>query len=410
MENKYQQDIHFFGNEPMPLRDGRVRRRQFSSCDQCRKGKRGCNVFERQEDLWSISGPCSMCSKTGKECTFEWIKSRGEISQGKEGRPAIDATSDKTQYQTLNCNQVDWTLPDQCLGESEYALGSSIPTQIYPEQKFSTNLLNLLEDESIIASPEYNSPRSTINSSDLQTLEGLANIERINNVVSFASFNPFDPTTSINSLGGSETTIDESSRRPKKKIRRTFMPTSSDKIGASGLSRSSSRRELISGARRFSTFPLAPSSANLEYRLAISTNKSAISGSLLRIYHDSMENALSCWLIERTCPYDIEVQPYLQNLPSERIHSTNEWGSIWSNRIYERVCSLDKASSALRGKDLTLSEERLVEVALRKAVMAFATQWAYSSSEYTLSLTPSSRTLSQEATHCRRNDLLKFMV
>jgi hypothetical protein len=57
----------------------------------------------------------------------------------------------------------------------------------------------------------------------------------------------------------------------------------------------------------------------------------------------------------------------------------NEWGPEWSNRVCERVCLLDKASSGLRSRTLTSSENRAVDMALRKAIVAFATQWAHSS-------------------------------
>ena len=92
-----------------------------------------------------------------------------------------------------------------------------------------------------------------------------------------------------------------------------------------------------------------------------------------------MENALSCWLTERTCPYVGEQVLTNYGSPVSRNHMFNEWGPEWSNRICERVCLLDKVSSGLRGRTLTSSEDRAVDMALRKAIVAFATQWAHSS-------------------------------
>jgi hypothetical protein len=61
----------------------------------------------------------------------------------------------------------------------------------------------------------------------------------------------------------------------------------------------------------------------------------------------------------------------------------NSWGmegrAEWSNRICERVCHLDKVFSSLRTKPLTVSEDKAVDMALRKSIFAFATQWANSS-------------------------------
>lgn len=51
----------------------------------------------------------------------------------------------------------------------------------------------------------------------------------------------------------------------------------------------------------------------------------------------------------------------------------------WSNRICEQVCHLDKAFSRLRTRPLTVSEDKAVDMSLRKAITAFATQWANSS-------------------------------
>jgi hypothetical protein len=149
----------------------------------------------------------------------------------------------------------------------------------------------------------------------------------------------------------------------------------------------SARKQAPRTSKRRPSFQLArsptftdPSSANLEYRLASTTNKSFISGNLMKIYHDSMENALSCWLTEKTCPYDVEVRPYVRKAQMKENPMAKEWGSLWSNRICERVCNLDKRCGSLGGRPLSRSEDSAVDMALRKTIMSFATQWAYSSS------------------------------
>lgn len=97
-------------------------------------------------------------------------------------------------------------------------------------------------------------------------------------------------------------------------------------------------------------------------------------------HRTGMENALSCWLTETTCPYNITHN-------TKPIHSgqnfnsgpTKSHGSGWSNRICEQVCQLDKSFSRLRTRPLTVSEDKAVDMSLRKAITAFATQWANSS-------------------------------
>ncbi|KAI9739884.1 MAG: hypothetical protein M1818_004940 [Claussenomyces sp. TS43310] len=123
-----------------------------------------------------------------------------------------------------------------------------------------------------------------------------------------------------------------------------------------------------------------PSSDAPQYRLAQSANRSYLTSNLLGVYHDSMENALSCWLTERTCPYNARICSLVPHVGRDDVESMGtEWGPNWSNRIFTRVCRLDRASSAMRTRPLTSSEDQAASRALQAAVMAFASQWAQSS-------------------------------
>lgn len=99
-----------------------------------------------------------------------------------------------------------------------------------------------------------------------------------------------------------------------------------------------------------------------------SANKSFLREGLLRIYHDSFENALSCWLTETTCPYTLKAD----------ISSAHEGGPDW-NRMYHRVFRLDRLASSIRGRQLTFQEDKAVGKALNSAIFSFATQWAQTS-------------------------------
>ncbi|KAJ5134977.1 hypothetical protein N7448_000002 [Penicillium atrosanguineum] len=98
-------------------------------------------------------------------------------------------------------------------------------------------------------------------------------------------------------------------------------------------------------------------------------SRSAMTQNLIRIYHDSMENALSCWLTEHNCPYSNSASDMMPH--SER----KEWGPSWSNRMCIRVCRLDRASSSARGRALSAEEDKTAARALHLAIMAFASQW-----------------------------------
>lgn len=99
-----------------------------------------------------------------------------------------------------------------------------------------------------------------------------------------------------------------------------------------------------------------------------SANKAFLREGLLKIYHDSFENALSCWLTERTCPYSTKAD----------ISLANDGGPDW-NRMYHRVFRLDRLASSIRGRQLTFLEDKAVGKALNSAIFSFATQWAQSS-------------------------------
>lgn len=134
-------------------------------------------------------------------------------------------------------------------------------------------------------------------------------------------------------------------------------------------------------------------------RLARSANGIMIGETMMRIYHDVMEGALSCWLTEQTCPYNsvpstpsststcstgMSATPGPSNHPQQTLWGTfedmqREWGANWSNRIYRRVIKLDKMAHMLGLKRLAPTDERRVAAALNAAVMAFTAQWAQSS-------------------------------
>jgi hypothetical protein len=106
--------------------------------------------------------------------------------------------------------------------------------------------------------------------------------------------------------------------------------------------------------------------------------KTMIATGLLRIYHDSFENSLSCWVTERNCPYETELKDLLaQSSPGSPAEEAAF--RLSDNRIFSRVSRLDSAFARLRGGDLRPSESRAASKALNAAIMAFASQWSHSS-------------------------------
>lgn len=125
-------------------------------------------------------------------------------------------------------------------------------------------------------------------------------------------------------------------------------------------------------------YPLSmePPSDSLSRRLAATANGSLVTGNLMKIYHDSMENALSCWLTERTCPYSLTVRAPIDRSPDGMLE---EWGSNWSNRIYKRVFRLDRLFAEIGVSSLPRDDDRAATKALHMSILSFASQWAQGS-------------------------------
>ncbi|KAK5715821.1 hypothetical protein LTR17_016575 [Elasticomyces elasticus] len=121
-----------------------------------------------------------------------------------------------------------------------------------------------------------------------------------------------------------------------------------------------------SGHSRQFIFPERIVSPFTSHFLTEENKRLTIKTGLVKIYHDSMEGALSCWLTERNCPYS-----------AAAFDGTNVWGADWANRIVTRVCDLDRAYSTT-GSVSARDQQQATKV-LNAVVMAFASQWSQSS-------------------------------
>lgn len=93
-------------------------------------------------------------------------------------------------------------------------------------------------------------------------------------------------------------------------------------------------------------------------------NRVQIRDGLLKIYHDSLEGALSCWLTERNCPYSVSV-----------FDGRNVWSRTWANRMFARVNALDNAY--IKAGLLSLRDQQQASKVLNAVVMAFSAQWSH---------------------------------
>lgn len=115
-----------------------------------------------------------------------------------------------------------------------------------------------------------------------------------------------------------------------------------------------------------------------ELGLADSANKIAISDGLLGLYHNSLENALACWVTETSCPFNSTAA--VANGTECRSGSTTASSSLpILTKFLDRIVRLDVSFAALRSRPLSKFEQSGSSRAMKLAIMAFASQWSHSS-------------------------------
>ncbi|KAH7344283.1 hypothetical protein BKA66DRAFT_543748 [Pyrenochaeta sp. MPI-SDFR-AT-0127] len=377
------------------MRPFKTSRKQTRCCDQCRKGKRACDaailedtLFDRNSsgasptifhysDAFGPLARCGNCEKIKKACTFEWLRSqrllqnaRPQSSEVTLAKPRRCPSSSGETFE--GCNDDGWqrsadrntrsdaaertddNSPNNALSWDmvfteplgDVAALSMDPALPWTPDKSSAAADNIFSQPSEIWDVlDYVSQEDTI-SPDLDLGKGSSletSLEGIDSESAIIS------TLALHGNPGEEDsplleTIESTTRVGRKRRRQ-------------------------SSSSSFSGRPLPSISPPFASNLFLSTRNEFIKEGLLKIYHDSFENALSCWLIERTCPYSIMEA---SNILMEDV------GSDW-NRMYHRVFQLDRLAFAGQGKRLTLRDDKAASHALNSAIFSFATQWAQGS-------------------------------
>lgn len=399
-----------------PTGMGVTRRLQHRSCDPCRKGKRACDATVRKELCGarntspgshhhhpainvSTVEPCSNCKRWRRQCTFNWllsVQNRGSTKQcRKKTKSAMEqdcetatvgsSSSSSVNHPLLNSNplfsqpQMDGSLNGLSLSSQNnndpFSSMSTWDPLVFSDLSDGTRLgLNSAENATWHGEPRLVPPPPDYNE-DLYTT-GLmmddaedwfqyldshgttsdSKLDVVNTPVS-----PFS-APQVNGYGCDWTNIASCMGRPNVS---SFLPRNSDRDHSPN-----NKKDPYSPPRTDTQLSLS------SQRIVDEFFRSETARNLLRVYHDSIENALTCWLTERNCPYS---RNHKQRSPSRSrisISIDGEWGPQWSNRICARVCRLDRAYAAVRGRSLTMNEERMASRALHAAIMAFASQWS----------------------------------
>ncbi|GME25814.1 putative C6 transcription factor protein [Neofusicoccum parvum] len=408
-------------------------RRQHRSCDQCRKGKRACDVAFAKEpgatsDDIAALGPCSNCKRTGKNCTLQWLRAVHRASlrprpdfaaAAAADRPKLEDTPappPQPQPQPQPVAHAPAHRPQQQQQQQQRAAAYSYP---YSPPVDDPVLQALLPPPAQLPAhnPNHNpNPADQWPSSGFDCLPLRAAQDPLDDDFHFDDIQRQDlpqpdyqppafpyaaPSTSSSGHSSSgnangngnglylpggaawECDDDESPESVEQAVEDAFAETPTDLMAFGRPARFSQSQSQSQGARSpsaasFSSFLEHLQPSHLQSRLSSSMNQSVLTKGLWKVYHDSFENALSCWLTEKTCPYTYKMLPAAGDAAG--CESLSEvWGPSWGNRIVGRVCHLDMSWSKLRNRPVPQAEDRAASRALQLSIMAFATQWAQGS-------------------------------
>ncbi|KAL4799726.1 hypothetical protein BDV19DRAFT_400236 [Aspergillus venezuelensis] len=312
---------------------GDSKRKQNHSCDPCRKGKRGCDAPETRIEGYT----CSNCRRWKKQCTFKWVASRRTAPGAKHPRSR--------------------TKPNNATAPSIPSAAPVIPTPDSSDIHALLNSYNSILDEGLLS---YQPDLFPFTDPPNLPSSGSAKVDATQDI-------PRNLDLSHNW---------QTSDLPAKSDR--FLSPLSSHLSSNPLQQliTHDTTQQLHAPSSTSSDDTAPSDSPFRWNLCIASDKTAqqfarstMSRNLIRIYHDSMENALSCWLTEHNCPYSDDINYFL---PPRQI---KEWGPSWSNRMCVRVCKLDRVSTSLRGRALSVEEDKTAAKALHLAIVAFASQW-----------------------------------
>ncbi|KLO83584.1 regulatory protein alcR [Fusarium fujikuroi] len=395
-------------------------RRQNHSCDHCRKSKKACDGYIRNEkpavspdatsptsgsQIYGGSEPglksCSYCIRTKKVCSLnpQWGKTRSRSRVSETGSSITSTSNDSSQSKrkrnespatttapSVNAKYCDITAanmlqmiqdstPGQGLSWNNPFANADIPSFLSMDPT--------LDGQSLAMS--FSSPESASQTVAKGTIdEGLPELTK---QTSHAATDALDNATSYS--GSQDFDINNLWDLDFSDINSAPLDTlSSIESPAYGHKAVQVKRRARLPSNDWSGYPnFSPSPFTSDSLIMQTSNRYMITESLLQIYHDVLENNLACWLAEENCPYKLQVVARTSPAPEPKAGATPgssrqnpnlppEWGAAWSNRMYRRVVELDRAAQSARLINLTRSESQAASRVLDLVIMAFTTQWA----------------------------------
>ncbi|KAF4948680.1 hypothetical protein FGADI_9455 [Fusarium gaditjirri] len=395
-------------------------RRQNHSCDHCRKSKKACDGYIRNEkpavspdatsppagsQIYGGSEPglksCSYCIRTKKVCSLnpQWGKTRSRSRVSETGSSITSTSNDSSQSKrkrnespatttapSLNAKYCDITAANmlQMLQNSTPRQGLSWNNPFAnPGTPSFLSMDPTLDAQRLAMS--FSSPESASHTVAQDTIDEA--LPELTKQTSHAATDALDNSTSYS--GSQDFDINTLWDLDFSDVNSAPLDTLSTKESAADKHNAVQvKRRARLPSNDWSGYPnYSPSPFTSDSLIMQSSNRYMITESLLQIYHDVLENNLACWLAEENCPYKLQVvtrasQPPEPNpgttpgLSRQNPNLPPEWGAAWSNRMYRRVVELDRAAQSARLINLTRSESQAASRVLDLVIMAFTTQWA----------------------------------
>jgi hypothetical protein len=378
------------------LKPSKTSRKQNRCCDQCRKGKRACDAailedalrddskaglspttfhysgrlylflfqYMRKTDYADVFGPlasCSNCEKTKKACTFEWLRSQrvlqsGEVPANVVPPPKRRRTKSPGHSEVLRQNVVGHHHQHNVTsGDESIQRPASLDLGV-TFADFACGMSESLDPCASMNRSEEIPPMSmNIESEDIAKFLNQDDV-----------YWRDDDSGKGSSLGTFSDVLDDGHEQPFPHMLSTDLSEDMPTPRNGKITRMRRKRRRSGSSTPYGAPPCP--AVSFTSNLVLSTNNAVLTEGLLKIYHNSFESALSCWVTERTCPYSTKSD----------IANANDARPDW-NRIYHHVFRLDRRAANIRGRQLTFKEDQAAAKALNMAIYAFATQWAQTS-------------------------------
>ncbi|KID83754.1 C6 transcription factor [Metarhizium guizhouense ARSEF 977] len=386
-----------------------VKRRQYRSCDRCRKSRRACDAFARGVDPLRPNSSshgrlqsCSLCLRGNMHCTFEWLRAipQDSLPRGIKRKPdtrehaPLKAPSSDAPRVLAPTAQVPFSHATELCHdyqdfESTLAFQGSMPhfpgPAWFEDSQPITSDLARRERQHDFATFRALDPllsggqnASLVQQNGCQRLyNGLYDGIEFSNQNEWRTTQHDAPESRLSSSAWPDRLSSVPTQTPS-----TLTPQSCNPPCGSNINLSSEDMRTPIEAPRTGDMPAEDqrlaSINQQESRLAQCTSKSMIISGFKKIYKDSVEHSLECWLTEHNCPY--EIRPKTRHggtlLATDSARTTTS--------LYQRVRELDSALGSLRNKAWTVAERNSASRALQLSIMAFASQWSRATHNMTM--------------------------